>query len=72
MAETWYYAEENEQKGPVNVQAIKSRIREGKLSTDTLVWQDGMATWQPLKVHTNQINFCDHVRRLRVSMCERV
>src|SRR5580658_5663372 len=43
----WYYAENNEQKGPVNEAELKTHFATHKLPADTLVWQDGMSNWTP-------------------------
>jgi uncharacterized membrane protein len=42
----WYYAENNEQRGPVLEAELKSLLA-GKLPTDTLVWKEGMSNWTP-------------------------
>jgi uncharacterized membrane protein len=41
----WYYAANNEQKGPVNESELKADIAASKLPADTLVWKDGMDNW---------------------------
>jgi uncharacterized membrane protein len=43
----WYYAENNEQKGPVNESELKTQLAGNRLPPDTLVWSDGMANWTP-------------------------
>jgi uncharacterized membrane protein len=43
----WYYAVNNEQKGPVNESELKTQLAAGKLPADTLVWQEGMENWTP-------------------------
>jgi uncharacterized membrane protein len=43
----WYYAENNEQKGPTNEAELKEKLAANKLPADTLVWQDGMENWAP-------------------------
>ncbi len=43
----WYYAANNEQKGPVNESELKANLAAGKLPADTLVWKDGMDNWTP-------------------------
>jgi uncharacterized membrane protein len=44
----WYYAVNNEQKGPVNESELKAQFAASKLSPDgTLVWKDGMENWTP-------------------------
>jgi len=43
----WYYAAENEQKGPINESELKARLASNKISGETLVWTDGMDNWTP-------------------------
>ena len=43
----WYYAANNEQKGPVNESELKANLASGKLPAETLVWKDGMENWTP-------------------------
>jgi uncharacterized membrane protein len=43
----WYYAVDNEQKGPVNESVLKAQLSTHKLSADTLVWKEGMDNWTP-------------------------
>jgi uncharacterized membrane protein len=43
----WYYAADNEQKGPLNESELKASLASGKLAADTLVWKDGMDNWTP-------------------------
>ncbi len=41
----WYYAENNEQKGPVLEAELKAMLATHKLPAATLVWKEGMAAW---------------------------
>jgi uncharacterized membrane protein len=41
----WYYAVNNEQKGPVSESELKVQLAANRLPSDTLVWKDGMANW---------------------------
>ena len=41
----WYYAVDNEQKGPISEAELKSQLN--KLPADTLVWKEGMDNWTP-------------------------
>jgi uncharacterized membrane protein len=41
----WFYAANNEQKGPINESELKASFAAGKLPVDTLVWKDGMDNW---------------------------
>jgi uncharacterized membrane protein len=43
----WYYAANNEQKGPINESELKANFAANKLPADTLVWKDGMDNWIP-------------------------
>lgn len=43
----WYYAAENEQKGPINESELKAQLASNKISGETLVWTDGMDNWTP-------------------------
>jgi len=43
----WYYAADNEQKGPINESELKANLAANKLAADTLVWKDGMDNWTP-------------------------
>ena len=43
----WYYAENNEQKGPINESELKANLATNKLPADALVWKDGMDAWTP-------------------------
>ena len=43
----WYYAAENEQKGPINESELKASLASNKISGETLVWTDGMDNWTP-------------------------
>jgi uncharacterized membrane protein len=43
----WYYAADNEQKGPINEAELKENLAANKLPADTLVWKDGMDSWTP-------------------------
>jgi uncharacterized RDD family membrane protein YckC len=43
----WYYAEGQQQRGPVNEAELDNLVRAGTLNGDTLVWRDGLPDWQP-------------------------
>jgi uncharacterized membrane protein len=43
----WYYAENNEQRGPVLEADLKGLLTSNKVPADTLVWKEGMANWTP-------------------------
>ena len=43
----WYYARNNQQQGPVALQALQDMARSGQLQPGDLVWRDGMPNWLP-------------------------
>ncbi len=43
----WYYATDNEQKGPVDQAEFDRLIQQGTINPTTLVWHEGMAEWKP-------------------------
>lgn len=43
----WYYAQDSRQQGPVSEEAFRQLVADGVITRGTLVWQEGMAEWQP-------------------------
>lgn len=43
----WYYAVDNEQKGPFSEQEFQQLHAQGVINVQTLVWCEGLAAWQP-------------------------
>src|SRR5690242_7201802 len=43
----WFYAEGNQQRGPVSDEQLEELVRLGKLTSESLVWREGMSNWQP-------------------------
>jgi hypothetical protein len=44
---SWYYADNNERRGPVDDAAFDAMVRAGGIRPETLVWREGMANWVP-------------------------
>lgn len=44
----WFYCDGNAQKGPVDDTTFRALVANGTIRPDTLVWHDGMPSWQPL------------------------
>ncbi len=44
---SWYYVQNEESKGPIDQSEFESLVGEGAIEAGTLVWQEGMADWQP-------------------------
>jgi uncharacterized RDD family membrane protein YckC len=47
MPAEWFYAVENEQKGPVSPDELAALERSGVVRPGSLVWRSGLADWQP-------------------------
>ena len=45
-----YYADGDQQVGPIGKAELQALIRDRKINAKTLVWQDGMQNWQELGV----------------------
>jgi hypothetical protein len=43
----WYYVQDGEPKGPLQQFEFESLVSAGTIEAGTLVWQAGMADWQP-------------------------
>ena len=43
----WYYAVGGEQKGPVGEEEFQRLAQQGVVTSQTLVWREGMTAWQP-------------------------
>jgi hypothetical protein len=52
MASEWYYAKNDEQKGPVTFEALKGLAADGTLRPKDLVWKAGMPDWVPAQTQT--------------------
>lgn len=48
MANAWWYSLDGKQQGPCGESEIASLVSKGTITPSTLVWAQGMATWQPL------------------------
>jgi uncharacterized RDD family membrane protein YckC len=45
----WYYVEAGQQAGPVNDAQLAELVSSGKIASETMVWREGMANWQPYR-----------------------
>ncbi|MFO1009300.1 MAG: DUF4339 domain-containing protein [Planctomycetota bacterium] len=48
LERTWHYAVGASSHGPVTLDELRRLIESGTLKSDSLVWRDGMAVWQPV------------------------
>ena len=45
MSAEWFYADDDQQKGPIAEVDLRALLLSGSLPVDTLVWSEGMADW---------------------------
>lgn len=45
----WYYESAGAQSGPVDDQALRQMLNDGRISGETLVWRQGQENWSPLR-----------------------
>ena len=46
----WYYSEDGKQVGPIDETELNRLVTLGAVRSDTLVWHEGLPSWQPLGV----------------------
>ena len=46
----WYYSLNGAQQGPVEENELRQLVRQGVVCPDSLVWHEGLPTWQPLSI----------------------
>ena len=46
---TWYYAQNNQQLGPVTLDALRAMVASGQVGAGDLVWTAGMTQWLPAR-----------------------
>ena len=44
--QSWFFASQGQQQGPFPEAQFRQLIATGKVTTETLVWTEGMANWQ--------------------------
>ena len=47
--DSWYYAQNNQQLGPVTLEALRAMVASGQVGAADLVWTQGMSQWQPAR-----------------------
>jgi hypothetical protein len=47
--DSWYYAQNNQQLGPVTLDALRSMVASGQVGAADLVWKQGMPQWVPAR-----------------------
>jgi uncharacterized RDD family membrane protein YckC len=54
----WWYANKDKKSGPVPIDELKLLYQAGKIDAQTMLWHEGMETWQTL----DQVEELDHLR----------
>ena len=58
-----YYAEGDQQVGPIGKVELQSLIKSKKVNNKTLVWQPGMESWQELGLFVRDQKGQDHQKK---------
>jgi len=54
---SWYYADNNERRGPIEEAAFQALVNAGTIKPDTLVWRDGLADWVPYSQAASTVSY---------------
>ncbi|MEO6172407.1 MAG: pilin [Arenimonas sp.] len=59
----WYYVDKNQQRiGPMDASVLVDALRHGQLTTNSMVWHEGMPAWQPLSMHFDALGVPESMR----------
>lgn len=59
----WYYVDKNKQRiGPMDASVLIDALRHGQLTTNSMIWQEGMPAWQPLSMHVDALGVPESMR----------
>ncbi len=47
MSKDYFFSKDNQQTGPFDLEVIKKMITEGKITSKSLAWCEGMENWKP-------------------------
>ena len=47
--DSWYYAQNNQQLGPVTLEVLRGMVASGQVGAADLVWTQGMSQWLPAR-----------------------
>jgi hypothetical protein len=48
MNDEWYYLNGSVSIGPITLASIRTKVDQGAMASDTLVWREGMKSWSPV------------------------
>ncbi|HUU02373.1 MAG TPA: AgmX/PglI C-terminal domain-containing protein [Myxococcota bacterium] len=49
VQDEWFYGLDGSEDGPLDLEKIKAKIRDGSISEEHFVWREGMTDWVPLE-----------------------
>jgi uncharacterized protein DUF4339 len=49
MTSSWWYASNNQRKGPIDDEELRRLLVDGTLNSNSLVWKQGMEGWKPVR-----------------------
>ena len=53
----WYYADaQGQRQGPFSAEELAGHVRAERLAAHSLVWRDGLETWQPLASMASELD----------------
>lgn len=58
----WFHADGDRQIGPVSAEEITALYTSGRIGLHTLVWRDGLTTWQPLRTVADELGLVEPVQ----------
>ena len=57
----WYYADaQGQRQGPFSAEELAGHVRAERLAAHSLVWRDGLETWQPLASMASELDVALH------------
>ena len=67
----WYYAENNQRRGPVAEPEFDELVRTGRIRPDTQVWREGWPDWRPFSETGAVLTTPDGAAAARCAECSR-
>ncbi len=64
----WYYVDKNQQRiGPMDANVLVDALRHGQVTSNSMVWQEGMPAWQPLSMHFDALAVPESLRARKIA-----
>jgi len=60
----WYYVDKNQQRiGPMDANVLVDALRHGQVTSNSMVWREGMPAWQPLWMNFDALGVPESLRQ---------